>query len=251
MEIDWSNQIKPVIVTKYSIPDNSDIYDLWVNEQFVIVQLVANLTDSVGATKQYQSTYVMSRGSRTYLNAYISIPHHDKASFVDLNRETGEILTIDTEGLTLYHLASSMLSVNPTNNDLLNQEFTFLVRGESSNEYDPSHTLICSFTFKYIVVQVDSLAMWPTGLTLPTDYYANYPGQLFIPISRYVFGSNITYGVVSDQEKDVPIHFFLQQNDTVISWWEMNSTNFTYTFIRTEQFDSLDDTEINIYTQDA
>ena len=31
MEIDWSNQIRPQIVTKYSIPDNSFLRDLWVN----------------------------------------------------------------------------------------------------------------------------------------------------------------------------------------------------------------------------
>lgn len=30
-EVDWSNQIQPQIITKYSIPDNAWIHDLWVN----------------------------------------------------------------------------------------------------------------------------------------------------------------------------------------------------------------------------
>lgn len=43
-EIDWSNQIKPEIVTKYSIPDGSRLHDIWVNDKYVIAQLTANLT---------------------------------------------------------------------------------------------------------------------------------------------------------------------------------------------------------------
>jgi hypothetical protein len=31
IEVDWSNQIKPQIVAKYSVPDNSWIVDMWVN----------------------------------------------------------------------------------------------------------------------------------------------------------------------------------------------------------------------------
>ena len=31
LEVDWTNQINPEIVTKYTIPDDSQIHDLWVN----------------------------------------------------------------------------------------------------------------------------------------------------------------------------------------------------------------------------
>ena len=44
-EIDWSDTTAPKIVTKYSIPDGSHINSLWCNEQYVAVQLTANLTD--------------------------------------------------------------------------------------------------------------------------------------------------------------------------------------------------------------
>jgi hypothetical protein len=37
----------------------------------------------------------------------------------------------------------------------------------------------------------------------------------------------------------------------VISWWDKEPTLFKYTFLRTEQYDSKDETEINIYSQDA
>jgi hypothetical protein len=96
IEVDWSNQIKPQIVTKYSIPDGSWIHDIWVNEQYVIAQLTANLTNEKGVSSSTQSTYVFSRGSRTYLNAYAAIPHPNFHAFVDFQRDTGQMLTIDT-----------------------------------------------------------------------------------------------------------------------------------------------------------
>jgi len=43
-EIDWSNQNKPELITKYSIPDGSWIHDVWVNEKYVVTQLTANLS---------------------------------------------------------------------------------------------------------------------------------------------------------------------------------------------------------------
>jgi hypothetical protein len=44
-EIDWSDQIRPEIITKYSIPEGAVIHDIWANEQYVVTQLTANLTD--------------------------------------------------------------------------------------------------------------------------------------------------------------------------------------------------------------
>jgi hypothetical protein len=95
-EVDWANQIVPEIVAKYSIPDSSWIHDLWVNEQYVVVQLTANLTDEKGLPTPTQSTYVFSRGTRTYLNAFAAIPHVSFHAFVDFNRFTSMMLTIDT-----------------------------------------------------------------------------------------------------------------------------------------------------------
>lgn len=133
IEVDWSNQIKPQILTKYSIPDNSHIHDLWCNEQYVVVQLTANLTDDKQQAVTYQSTYVMTRNSRTYTNAYIAIPHVNHAAYVDLNRELNQILTLDTEGINIYHLSKPMLGIRPTNKELMGKEITFTVKAESAN----------------------------------------------------------------------------------------------------------------------
>lgn len=39
MELDWTNQIKPVMITKYSIPEGAWMHDLWVNDQFIVAQI--------------------------------------------------------------------------------------------------------------------------------------------------------------------------------------------------------------------
>jgi hypothetical protein len=90
-----------------------------------------------------------------------------------------------------------------------------------------------------MVVDPESRALWPTGLKIPDTYYANYPGKLFIPLDRYVFGPNITYGVFDNYDKDPPISYVLQQNDTIITWKGKKPSFFRYTFLRQEQYDSL------------
>jgi len=55
--------------------------------------------------------------------------------------------------------------------------------------------LICTFDWKFTVVDIDSKSLWPTGLTIPNTYYANFPGELVIPLDKYIFGANVTYGV--------------------------------------------------------
>lgn len=55
--------------------------------------------------------------------------------------------------------------------------------------------MVCMFDWKFTVVDEDSKTLWQTGLKLPDTYYANYPGELIIPLDKYIFGANVTYGV--------------------------------------------------------
>ena len=235
----------PQIITKYAIPDGSSIHSLWLNEQYVTVQLSANLTDHLNQSRPYQSSLVFTRGSRTYMNAYVAIPHPNEHAFVDLNRENSTIMEMDTEKIVVHALHNPKLTVMPTDPKLLNTEFKFVVEGLSRNEYNPDDKILCVFEFKFLVVPNDSLAIWPTGRHLPDTYYSNYPGELFIDLDKYVLGSNITYGLEIDKGKEgvpPPEHYILQQNHTHISWWDHEPSLFKYTFLRQEQFDSRDET---------
>lgn len=104
----------------------------------------------------------------------------------------------------------------------------------------------------FVIVDVDSMAIWPTGLPVPDTYYANYPGELVIRLDRYVIGANITYGVqekVKNESLNLPPHWVLQQNDTIIHW-DRQPSFFKYTFLRKEQYDYMGSEYFFIYTQD-
>lgn len=112
-EVDLSNQIHPLTVTKYTIPDNSLIHDIWVNQMYVVAQLSADLTNDKKQTNTYHSTYVFTRKTRTYTNAYVVIPHENPQTFVDLNRGNNLLLIIDTQGLSFYLLSNPSVTFMP------------------------------------------------------------------------------------------------------------------------------------------
>jgi len=62
---------------------------------------------------------VFSRGSRTYLNAYAAIPHPNYHAFVDFQRDTGQMLTIDTDKMQVYQISTPTIHVTPVDKSLL------------------------------------------------------------------------------------------------------------------------------------
>lgn len=94
------------------------------------------------------------------------------------------------------------------------------------------------------------MTLWDTGLAIPKDYYANYPGQLYVPLDRYAMGPNITYSVNENDHPNMSNFWILQQNTTRLHWNKKPSLG-KVTFLRQEQFDSIDRTQIYIYTQDS
>lgn len=173
---------------------NSTVSSVWVNEDYVIAQVSANVTTSTNGTAWYNSSIVFSRGTRTYLNAYEILEHNTTNVILDFERSTNLVLVIEEGYTRLYRLNMPLLSMRPTNPSTLNKNYKFAIQGLSVNTYT-GRSLVCSFSMEFTVVKVDSYLTWPTGLTLPSVYYSNYPGELFVPLTRYVLGPNITYGV--------------------------------------------------------
>lgn len=136
---------------------------------------------------------------------------------LDFERSTNLVLVIEETYTRLYRLNMPILSVWPTNKATLGKEYKFTIQGLSVNTYT-SRSLVCSFTMAFTVVDINSMTLWKTGLTLPSTYYTNYPGELFIPLDRYILGPNITYGVKENQHPDMSAWWVLQQNETILHW---------------------------------
>ena len=64
-EIDWHAINRPVLINKYSIMENSTVKQIFLNDRYLIVQASA-----------MDNTWIFTKGSRTYLNAYHVIHHN-------------------------------------------------------------------------------------------------------------------------------------------------------------------------------
>lgn len=216
-EIDWTNQIFPKLVTKYSLMANSFVMSLQVNHRYVVVQAESNSTEG----NLYNMTWVFTRGSRVYSNAYAVIPHPTWDTFIDLNRQFSFILTIDEAGIQLWELNQPRLMINPTSDTLIGSTSIFSIVGRSLNPVT-GRNFSCTFTFKTAVVKADNFTLWPTGLTPSKEYFSNYPGELYIPLDRYIMGPNITWAVNETTViGELPSWWILQQNVSFVEWGEL------------------------------
>ena len=250
-EVDFTERLQPRTIAKYNLMQDSYTTQLWVNEEYVIAQVVANVS-AVGPISEYEynSTIIFNRGTRTYLNAYDLFQHSTPNVIIDFERDRNLLMVMDTEKTILYQLNIPIMSVYPTRNETMNQTYQFYVTGHSVNEAS-GRSMICTFTFNFTVINRDSMEIWKTGMTLPESYYANYPGELYIAMDRYLIGANITYGI-DERSKNGSFanHWILQQNHTLIDWKKEPSL-FKYTFLRQEQYDNTGESDLFLYTQDS
>ena len=250
-EVDFSNKLQPAIIAKYNLMEGAIVTSLWVNREYVLTQITANVTDGKNESAWYNASLIFTRGTRTYLNAYAVVEHRNYRTIIEFSRAHNHVFIMDEETMNNYQLDTPILTVNPTSKDTMGQDYQFSVNGLSVNSVS-GVSLACSVTMKFKVVDLEDRHLYPTGFDLPKNYYANYPGELFIPLDRYVIGSNITYDVkeyLDNKTGELSAHWVLQQNTTKLHW-NRDPSFFSITFLRQEQYDSIDKTDLFIYTQD-
>lgn len=95
-EVDWTNQIKPRLITKYSLMSGSRVDSVAVNNFYIVVQAEANVTHSGSSFyTRYNTTWVFTRNSRTYSHAYVAIMHDSANTLIAFNMEHSIILSMD------------------------------------------------------------------------------------------------------------------------------------------------------------
>lgn len=121
------------------------------------------MTNGTNQTEEYHSTMIFDRGTRTYTNAYAVIHHSSYRAAVDFNMDHNFLLSIDEDSIDTYAIDEPVITIYPTNKDDLNKEFKFTIQAMSRNENN-GHNLICSFDLVFVVVDINSMAIWPTGI---------------------------------------------------------------------------------------
>jgi hypothetical protein len=83
------------VVNKYSIPSDSEVRDIKINDKYVIVQAKANVTNSNNTSYEVDYTWIFTKGSRTYMNAYQVIQHNSSKVDIDLDPSMNHIYSAD------------------------------------------------------------------------------------------------------------------------------------------------------------
>ena len=98
---------------------NSTVSQVFVTEDYVYVQVSANVTNATNGSDWYNSSIVFSRGTRSYMNAYEILEHNTTNVIVDVERSTNLVVVIEETYMRLYRINMPILSVRPTNNNTL------------------------------------------------------------------------------------------------------------------------------------
>lgn len=106
-EIDWSELDAPKLLNKYSLMPNSKVNQIFLNNRFLVVNSVTNFNE----TSLYNYTWIFTRGSRTYSNAFLTISHNTSEAFVDFNEGLSHLIVMDSYQFTNYKIDSANLII--------------------------------------------------------------------------------------------------------------------------------------------
>ena len=150
-EVDWSDIENPYMISKYSLMPNSTVTQIFLNNRFVFAQ--AN-SKSASGDINYHYTWVLTRGSRTYTNAFHVMNHSTEFTRIDLNADESFLIIMDNERLTNYALDEPYLSLKlPKDEDLLDRIMQFKILGTSSEpSLKDNNTHVCNITINFTLL---------------------------------------------------------------------------------------------------
>jgi hypothetical protein len=173
-EINWVEVSRPLLVSKYSLMENSHINDISVDAKYLLVQATSNGTSDIGNfTIHY--TWIFTKNARTYTNAFKVIAHPKADVFLDLNRQTHTLLITGSDGLSNYQINDPILTIMQTDSSKMGTSSSVLIEVNSTDPNSPAQS-ICSSRTTVHLVEKDNMTIWKSGVTVPEEYYANYPG---------------------------------------------------------------------------
>lgn len=85
-EVNMDRPSTPVLLYKYSLMQHSQVHNLIIDEKYLVVQASANATNDDNTTTMLNYTWIFTKGSRTYQNAYKVIDHNSADVLIDMNR---------------------------------------------------------------------------------------------------------------------------------------------------------------------
>lgn len=139
--------------------EHSRIKQLLINDLFVIVQSAANATNDTNPNFEIDYTWIFSRGSRTFTNAYGLINHNSSKVELEFNRANDRLLVADETGVSLYQINEPILSVALSNSSKIgtSEDITIVAKSSDPNTKD---TFTCQYKITFHFVRNDDLTIY-------------------------------------------------------------------------------------------
>lgn len=172
--------------------ENSTIKQVLLNDNYLFVQSSAMAKNETNPSFEIDYTWIFTKGSRTYLNAYHTIDHNSSIVEVEFDRQNNRLYIADQQGLTLREINEARLVIHFLNSSLVGKEEQIVVQARSYDAHSNS-SFICQEVFVALLVSKENMTLFPSGLTPTKVYSVNYPKPVLIPMEGYVLGPNIQY----------------------------------------------------------
>lgn len=85
--------------------ENSTVKQIFLNDLYLIVQSSADAYNSTNPKFEVDYTWIFSRGTKSYLNAYHVINHNSSQVDIEFDREKSRLYIADERGLTLRQIS--------------------------------------------------------------------------------------------------------------------------------------------------
>ena len=246
-EINWADFSEPYLINKYSLMEFSHIRELYMNDEYLIVQSAANATNSTHDNYEIDYTWIFTKGSRSYTNAYHVINHNSSRVELDLNNYNNQVIIADEEAITLYQLSSQRTELFTSDGDRVGSEEDIIFIANSTDP-DSSKSFACQQKLHLFFVNPNTTGIWETGYDSPKNYSANFPGELQIPLRNFYSGSNLTYELLSKDPKSTPNYWVDKINETKV---KMAGNIGNSIFFHTQVIPEIGDERIIFFDQDS
>lgn len=182
------------VINKYTIPSDSEVRDIKVNGQYIIAQCKANVTNNNETSYEVDYTWIFTKGSRTYMNAYQVIQHNSSKVDIDFDPEENHIYSADESGLALFKIDEARLKLQFANQSMVGKSQEIVVTATSTDPANPKKVVSCTEKMTVFFTNKEDTKIYDTGLEMNKLFSANYPGELHVPLNQRYLGPNITFG---------------------------------------------------------
>ena len=88
----------------------------------------------------------------------------------------------------------------------------------NSTEETLNQSESCMMILNFTLLEDNNRTMWPIGASPPSQYDANYPGKIVIPLYEYVIGPNVSYQINASKTPELNNYTIYQQEQLKIHW---------------------------------